>query len=67
MSVDFDDMPTPRKGFRWAWWVYTLIAIFIVCLLIWMFIALSDDAVDKGLVQPEQPANSQVIDTISPD
>ena len=41
-------MIKPKKGFNWARWIFIIIALFIICLLIWMFVALSDNAIDHA-------------------
>lgn len=45
---------------KWMWWLYTIMGLFIVCLLIWMFVALSKHQLDKEQQEPWIEYSSQV-------
>lgn len=49
---DFDK-PNENTGvIKWMWWLYIAVGLFIVCLLIWMFVALSKHQIDKEQEEP---------------
>lgn len=42
--------PENKTGIvKWMWWLYVVTGIFIVCLLIWMFVALSKNQLDNQM------------------
>ena len=58
---DFDKPDDNTGIIKWMWWVYTVVGLFIVCLLIWMFVALSKHQIDVAQEEPwtvEQTYNS---------
>lgn len=49
---DFDK-PDSRTGIiKWMWWLYVALGLFVVCLLIWMFVALSKHQTDVEIQEP---------------
>lgn len=59
-SIEFDK-PDKRTGIiKWMWWLYVVTGLFIVCLLIWMFVALSKHQTDEqqyeNAIENVQPA-----------
>lgn len=57
------DRPDDNRGpvIKWMWWLYIAVGLFIVCLLIWMFVALSKHQIDQEVAEPwtvEAPADS---------
>ena len=37
---------------KWMWWLYIAVGLFVVCLLVWMFVALSKHQTD---MQEDEP------------
>ena len=52
--------PRPKKIWQKSmFWLFTIVGLFIICLLIWMFVALSDNEMDNQIIeQQEQIDNS---------
>lgn len=48
----------PDKKRNWMWWLFVVVGLFIVCLLIWLFTAVSSD----DAKQQEQDG----IETVTP-
>ena len=49
---DFDK-PEERGGItKWMWWLYTVVGLFVICLLVWMFVALSKHQIDMEEQEP---------------
>ena len=40
---EFKQPKGPEGIIRWMWWLYIVVGCFIVCLLIWMFSAISEN------------------------
>lgn len=54
------DKPNNSGGItKWMWWLYTVVGLFVVCLLIWMFVALSKHQIVQQVEEPWTIENSQ--------
>ena len=61
-NMDFDNIPQRRRGLKWMWWLFVVVGLFIVCLLIWMFMAINEDDA-KYHPENELAPTEQVVPT----
>lgn len=60
------DKPDSRTGIiRWMWWLYAVVGLFVICLLIWMFVALSKNRIDVAYEEPWTDVPAQTVQTDS--
>lgn len=60
-SDNFDN-PKPRGPWtRWMFWLFIIVGLFVVCLLIWMFVAMSDNDIDRQIENEAIEMNDSTI------
>lgn len=66
MDINNEDfnIPVERRGRnRWMWWLFLVVGLFVICLLIWLFTAVSSDDVK----QQEQAESEMLVPAQSPE
>lgn len=48
-NIEFNRPENKTGIIKWMWWLYVVAGLFIVCLLIWMFVALSKNQLDTQI------------------